>query len=195
MATQAEVARHLGISQPAVTKLVQAGVFTQSGRGALDLDRCRVAYLSRLREEAAGRAAAADPDGEDFDLVAERARLAAAQADRIEMQNEETRGALVRVEHVTSVFGKHVSTMRTRLLALPSECAPLVAPLRDPAQINAILTDRLYDAMQSICDAMEAASEAPGDTDFDEGDTPENAKPPAPSKRRTAKRGKDNGNG
>jgi phage terminase Nu1 subunit (DNA packaging protein) len=57
MATQAEVADHLDLTQQAVAKLLSAGHLPRSeGRGSLDLDACRIAYIRRLREQAAGRA-------------------------------------------------------------------------------------------------------------------------------------------
>lgn len=59
----------------------------------------RIAYIRRLREEAAGRAT----DG-DLDLASERARLAAAQADKVEMQNAERRGELAPVAAMEMVL-------------------------------------------------------------------------------------------
>jgi phage terminase Nu1 subunit (DNA packaging protein) len=56
------------------------------------LNEIRVAYIRRLREQAAGRAAVGD-----LDLAGERAALAKAQRERIEMQNAVTRGELAPV--------------------------------------------------------------------------------------------------
>ena len=153
MATQREVAEHLGVSQPVVAKLVSAGVFLPTGpRGGLDLDACRRAYLSRLREEAAGRAAHGGADGEEgeLDLVAERARLAAAQADRIEMEIHRTAGLVVPIEEcmrqMTAVLGK----VRTRILAIPSEAAPSISRLKAPAEVEADLRRRVIEALTDL---------------------------------------------
>lgn len=154
MATQAEVARHLGISQPAVTKLVQAGVFTQSGRGSLDLDRCRVAYLSRLRDEAAGRASQADADGDELDIVAERARLAKEQADRLAMENHVRRGELVPFEQFVAPFSTVLGTLRSRLLAVPAECALRFAAAKTAAMAEALLRDVIHEALHDLSAGM-----------------------------------------
>lgn len=54
MATQAEVAAHLFITQQAVSKHVASGLFPKGDkRGQLDLDACREAYIRHLREVAA----------------------------------------------------------------------------------------------------------------------------------------------
>ncbi|WP_018991291.1 terminase small subunit [Aromatoleum toluclasticum] len=65
------------------------------------LDEVRVRYIRRLREQAAGRAAAGD-----LDLAGERARLAKEQADRVAMQNAVTRGELAPVQLIEEVLAK-----------------------------------------------------------------------------------------
>lgn len=89
MATQHEIADHLGITQPAVAGLVRTGVITAAARGSYDLDVARLAYCAHLREQAAGRAG---QPGAALDLATERARLAAAQAEAQERKNARERG-------------------------------------------------------------------------------------------------------
>lgn len=163
MATQREIADHLGVSQPVVAKLVAAGVFLPTGaRGALDLDACRKAYLSRLREEAAGRAAHGGADGEpeELDLVAERARLAAAQADRIEMENHQTRGLVIPVEVASRMLGETLGKVRTRLLAIPSECALQYASARTAPQAEAVIRRAVIDALTELSSGREIVERA-----------------------------------
>ncbi len=86
MATQVEVGEHLGISQQAVADLLRRKIIPSGGgRGSLDVDDCRLAYLHHLREQAAGRLGVG---AGELDLVEERARLAKAQADQQEMRND-----------------------------------------------------------------------------------------------------------
>lgn len=163
MATQREVAEHLGVSQPTVAKLVAAGVFQPTGaRGGLDLDACRKAYLGRLREEAAGRAAHGGADGEEeeLDLVAERARLAAAQADRIEMENHQTRGLVVRTEDAIRITTEMLAKVRTRVLAIPSEAAPSVSRCKTVAEVEADLRRRVIEALTELSTAPEIIEHA-----------------------------------
>lgn len=91
MATQQDLAAHLGITQPAVAALVRAGSIPAAARGQYDLDAARLAYCTHLREQAAGRAGKA---GAALNLADQRARLAAAQAEDVERKNAVARGEL-----------------------------------------------------------------------------------------------------
>ena len=163
MATQREVAEHLGVSQPVVAKLVSAGVFLPTGsRGGLDLDACRRAYLSRLREEAAGRAAYGGGDGEEeeLDLVAERARLAKEQADRIAMENDVTRGSVVPIEDAIRITTEMLAKVRSRILAIPAEAAPSASRCKSVAEVEAELRRRVIDALTELSSRPEIVERA-----------------------------------
>lgn len=85
----------VGISQQSVSELLIRGVLSQDAHSGEWLK----SYCSHLREIAAGRAASGD-----LDLAGERARLAKAQADRVEMQNAITRGELAPVALLEEVL-------------------------------------------------------------------------------------------
>lgn len=87
----------VGISQPAVSDLLARGVLS----GGSDVGVWLTEYCGNLRAVAAGRAG----DGE-MDLVEERARLARAQRERIEMQNAVTRNELAPVALIEEVLAK-----------------------------------------------------------------------------------------
>lgn len=93
--TQAKFAQAVGITQPAVSMLIARGILTAGDTAGNWL----LAYCGHLREEAAGRASA-----EGLDLTAERARLAAAQADKIELELAVTRGELASVSTIEQVL-------------------------------------------------------------------------------------------
>ena len=95
--TQAEFGTLVGVSQQAISSLVGRGLLDLDGSGAAAL----LVYCSHLRETAAGRAA-----GGDLDLADERAKLAKAQRERIEMQNAQTRGELAPVVLIEEVLAK-----------------------------------------------------------------------------------------
>lgn len=95
--TQANFGSLVGISQQAVGNLVGRGVLDAAMTGQQMLH----AYCSHLRETAAGRAA-----GGELDLATERAGLAKAQRERIEMQNGVTRGELAPVALIEEVLSK-----------------------------------------------------------------------------------------
>ena len=60
MATQAEVAAHLGVSAKYISDLIGKGVLKRAPVGKYDLDECRKAYIENIREQAAGRASAGE---------------------------------------------------------------------------------------------------------------------------------------
>lgn len=111
MPSQQEIADHLDLSQPAVSQfLAEMGIDWRIA----GMDEIRLAYIRRLREHAAGRAAVGD-----LDLAGERAALARAQRERIEMQNSVTRGELAPVVLIEEVLTKAASKVAGILDAIP----------------------------------------------------------------------------
>jgi len=96
--TQQTIAEHLDLSQPTVSDLLQRlGIDWRKST----IDDVRVAYIRHLREQAAGRFS----DG-PLDLMNERARLAKEQADRLELQNAQTRKELAPIVLIEQVLAK-----------------------------------------------------------------------------------------
>lgn len=95
--TQQEFGALVGVSQQAVAELQARGVLAKEMTGIQALH----AYCSHLRETAAGRLASGD-----LDLAAERAALAKAQRERIELQNAVTRREQAPVALIEEVLAK-----------------------------------------------------------------------------------------
>jgi phage terminase Nu1 subunit (DNA packaging protein) len=91
--TQDEFASLVGVSQQAVSDLVQAGLLLREETGGAWL----LAYCKRLREMAAGR----DPDS---NLSVQRARVASETADKIAMANAVTRGEYAPINYLAAVL-------------------------------------------------------------------------------------------
>lgn len=106
----AEFGLLVGITRRSASRLVERGVIEKDMTGADAL----IAYCSHLREQAAGRAASGD-----LDLAAERAGLAKAQRERIEMQNAVTRRELAQVVLIEEVLAKAGSRVAGILDAIP----------------------------------------------------------------------------
>ncbi|MDP2172007.1 MAG: terminase small subunit [Rhodocyclaceae bacterium] len=130
MLLQETIAEHLDMDQSSVSRL--CAELEIDWRNST-IDQLRIAYIRRLREQAAGRAASGD-----LDLAGERARLAKEQADRVSMQNAVTRGELAPVILIEEVLTKAASkvagifdaipgVIRRRLPALPEEALRLIA--------------------------------------------------------------------
>jgi len=122
MATQAEIAEHLDLSDRTVRELKKRGVFGADARGQLDLAACRIAYIRHLRERAAGRTSDAAED-EDLDLAKERALLAREQRERIALQNAEERGELVRIADFSSAVLAVLEMTKAKVMRVPAKVA------------------------------------------------------------------------
>ncbi|MFC6351246.1 terminase small subunit [Stenotrophomonas sp. CW117] len=122
--TQQEIAAHLDMSDRNLRDVLQAVGLDHK---QVPLSVIRIAYIRKLREEAAGRG------GEgSLELASERARLAKEQADKIAMQNAVTRGELAPayvLEEVLSRAGARAArlletipgTLRRRVPLLTSD--------------------------------------------------------------------------
>jgi phage terminase Nu1 subunit (DNA packaging protein) len=67
-------------------------------------------------------------DGEED----QRQRLAAAQAERYEMENEERRGGLISVAEAQALWSEHISAARAKLLSMPTKLGPQLINVTDP---------------------------------------------------------------
>lgn len=143
----------VGISQPAVSDLLMRGVIVD---GATCGDWL-IAYCGHLREVAAGRAAAGG-----LDLAGERAALARAQRERIEMQNAVTRGELAPVVLIEEVLTKAASKVAGILDAIPGMVRRRV-PLLSADDIDLISSEvakaRNTVAAMSLADLEEEATD------------------------------------
>ena len=157
MATINEVAKHIGVSAKYVQDLINDGVIERQGRGQYDLDVCRQAYITKLRETAAGRAA-----NGDLDLGEERARLAKEQADAKEMENEVQRGALVYIEDVAGAIEKQFTKVRTKLLSVPTKVAPEAHACATVKEVQGLLEQSITEALNDLVglDAADTEEEA-----------------------------------
>ncbi len=145
MAKLTEVAEHLDLSTTRIHGLVKAGILPKSGRAAYDLDACRVAYIRYIREIAAGRGS---KDGA-VDLVAERARLTKAQAEKVERENKIADGLYMEVAAVHRAVTGSFARVRTKLLVLPSKLASLVA-VTTPAKAQGLLRADIHMALDEL---------------------------------------------
>lgn len=155
--TQARFGDLVGITQPAVSDLVRRKILPDGASA----DEWLLAYCDNLREMAAGRGG--EGAGE---LVAERARLAREQADKIAMQNAVTRGELAPayvLEEVLSRAGARAArlletipgTLRRRLPQLTSDDVQVV--------MSVVAKARNLAASMKLSDVDAADDEVPND--------------------------------
>lgn len=172
--SQSEFGELVGISQQAVSSLLARNILSPDGSASQWLQE----YCSNLREVAAGRSSTNGTS----DLVAERARLAKEQADRIAMQNAERRRELAPVEAMEMVLaavgskvGKILDTIpglvRRRVLGIGSDVIEAIesdiAKCRNMAA-SMTLASLSEDDDDSSDDASETAEEVDSPADDNE---------------------------
>lgn len=127
MATQDEIASHLSVGQRHVRKLLSRGVlpYSKKARGGLDLDACRMAYISYLRSVAEQYQS---KDGTP-DLATARACLARAQTEMVQLRNAEFRAEHLPAEMVESHWAEQVAADKARIRELPDQIHAVIQHL------------------------------------------------------------------
>jgi phage terminase Nu1 subunit (DNA packaging protein) len=112
------LANWLGISGTQVTSFARRGVMVRAGRKGFDLEASVRAYCQHMREAVAAQGRPAQSG-----TGKERATLAKAQADAIELKNARVRGTLVDSEAVAREWEGICRTIRAGMLRVPKRAA------------------------------------------------------------------------
>ena len=144
-----ELAGVVGLHERQVRKLAERGVLQRSGRGKYPLGDSIQAYIRHLREQAAGRSASDEDDGQP-DLTRERALLARTQREGQGMKNAIMRAELIPVEDVETVVGAVLDATRAKIMAIPTKAAPLLLGLDRLAEARDVLTTLIHGALDEI---------------------------------------------
>lgn len=147
MATLSQLAVHLFLSQQRIRDLISAGVLEKKDRGEYDLNECRKAYITNLRDRVSE---VGYRGNKSAGLTEERARLAKEQADAKEMENEIYRSKLVQIDDVAKIVEGQFDRCRAKLLAIPTKTAPEVHAAADHAEARAILEHAITEAMNEL---------------------------------------------
>lgn len=143
---QADIAAHLDMSDRAVREFLDAAGIEHK---LSTLSEIRVAYIRRLREVAAGRSANGDTT-----LAGERALLARAQRERIEMDNAQARGMLIPADMLEPKLNAAFVAARTKWLdAVPRLARSLPD---DPAAREKMLQGEFEDFLRRLADWPQA---------------------------------------
>ena len=126
--TQEQLARIVGISQQDVSLLIRKGTLT---RGA-PLSQLILEYTKNLRAVAAGH-----QSSQGHDLIEERARLAARQSEKIEVELAKQRNDLIPLTALNEALRFIAGAIRAKLLALPSRFRSVVSTLT-PKQVDTL---------------------------------------------------------
>lgn len=92
----------------------------------------------------------AEDAGDVLDLQQERAKLAQAQTEKIEIQIHQMQGDLVPAEEVTKAWQLLVGAMRARLLSMPTKAAPLVMVADSQIEAKEVLQKHVHEALNEL---------------------------------------------
>lgn len=118
--TQAQIGAACGITQSQASRDLRAAGIEPTASGYT------LEHLARLADWRALERVGAAADGKVYDTDAERGRLLAHQADLAELKVAEERRELVRMTAVEATWAAIGSTMRGKLVSLPSRLAALI---------------------------------------------------------------------
>ena len=148
MASQREVAEHLDLSTKRISELIRDGILpSKMGRSPLNLDVCRIAYISYLRK--LGDYNKRSGGG---DIAEEKTRLTKAQADKAELEVSELEGQLIPAQLVQDTWTDFVANARAKLLALPSKIAHQVIALDKYAEAELLIKENVHDALSELAE-------------------------------------------
>ncbi|MBU1699642.1 MAG: terminase small subunit [Candidatus Eisenbacteria bacterium] len=86
----------------------------------------------------------------ELDLSRERARLAAAQAEKTELEIQKIRGETVSTEEVELAVSVMLMNFRTRMLSIPSKLSLRLTGLKNTAKIELMLKEAVGEALEEI---------------------------------------------
>jgi phage terminase Nu1 subunit (DNA packaging protein) len=141
------LARWLGVSERLVRELARKGIVVKAGRNAFKLEESVRSVVEDQRRTIAGKGGASIA----AQAAKERSRLAAAMADKAELQNAAARGALLDAGDVEREWTATFAGVRARMLAVPSRAAQRLPHLgaHDVSEIDREVRDALAEAARS----------------------------------------------
>jgi phage terminase Nu1 subunit (DNA packaging protein) len=162
--SQAFIARSLGLSAAAITKLKKQGMPVDSVDAALAWREQRLNIAARKPTPGAKqkplpinapsstlvRPAIAPVAVPDEDHAAARTRREIAEANLAEMREAEERRELVRLAAVKSMLAKVISSTRDSLLQLPSRLAQVLSAESDPNRVRDLLDAEIHQALSRL---------------------------------------------
>ena len=148
MATQKEVAEHLDLSVKRISELIRDGILpSKMGRSPLNIDVCRIAYISYLRKLGGYNKRTGSGD-----IAEEKTKLTAAQARKAELEVEEMESNLIPAQLVEDTWVSYVSNVRAKLLGLPSRIAHQVITVDKYPEAELIIKEQVHDALIELAE-------------------------------------------
>jgi|TARA_R110002050_G_scaffold177050_1_gene310146 phage terminase Nu1 subunit (DNA packaging protein) len=148
MATQRELAEHLDLSTKRISELIRDGILpSKMGRSPINIDVCRIAYISYLR-----KLGGYNKKSGGGDIAEEKTRLTKAQADKAELEVSELEGQLIPAQLVQDTWTDMVANVRSKLLGLPSRIAHQVIAMETYPEAEQLIKENVHDALSELAE-------------------------------------------
>jgi hypothetical protein len=151
----ATIARLCELTSVRIYQLSSRGVLPPIENGLLPLAASLAAYIKYLRGFSEFESAGVST------FASERTRLYRLRADAAELDKQVRMGALAPIDKIEPSWKAHTNNFRTRLLAVPNKLASRLVGLKSAAQVQAILTDELHEALREFSEARLEIPERP----------------------------------
>jgi phage terminase Nu1 subunit (DNA packaging protein) len=147
MATAVEIAKALNISARRVFQLAGDGVLPRAGHGKYELGACMAAYIRFLQLAIENRS---DPTTRDLsaELLRQRTRRTAEEADMLAMKNREAHADLVREDLILREFGALITAHAAFVHELLGEQLPAALEGTTLVERRAIMDSAAVELLQ-----------------------------------------------
>jgi len=136
------ISKLLDLSDRRIKQLSREGVIPKTERGRYELVPAVRGYIKYLRERSL--------DVGVVSIDEARQRKAAAEAELSEIELAKARAAVVSVDDVAKQWQSILSGVRTRLLAVPTKVAPMVAVESDQTIVKGLIEDGVHTALGEL---------------------------------------------
>jgi phage terminase Nu1 subunit (DNA packaging protein) len=188
-----EVAEIFGVSPQAVDGWLGRGCpYLEKGAPGVGY-QFDTADVAEWRQEQAVTKAIGDSKPDDQENA--ELRKLSAEASLAELKLARERGQLVTVEDAGKVWTKQVTTLRTRLLAIPAKLAGQVVGAKSPEEVRACLDEEINDALNELADGGTDDESLDGDVGAVSGTAEGDVSGPAAAKVNAQRMGGSKGEG
>lgn len=139
------LAKLLEVSERHIQKLAAQGYIPRAAHGKYDLVAAIRGYVKYLKDTGARSGDDASADA----FSKHRARLTKERADVAERERKRLDGELVPVEQIQGAWAAIVTTIRTRLLNVPTRAAPRLLGLKNVADTQDIVRAEIFEASRN----------------------------------------------
>ena len=141
--TSKVIAQWLGVTERRIRQLRDEGILTEEQHGLYDLKKSVIMYITYLRK-----------GGKKADLNDERAALAKAKREALEMENQLRRGSMHTTEDIEQGIKTMCLNIRSRFLTLPAKLSVEIAAIEAGSGRQAEIYDKLKGAIDEVLEDL-----------------------------------------